>query len=110
MKIIQKPWGHEEVLVKAPFYVVKKLVVKSGHRLSLQYHKIKTESWYILKGTTNIIIGQEPSIGIKGDFIHIPAGTIHRIEAHNNDVTILEVSTPELDDVVVRIEDDYNRI
>ena len=90
--IIEKPWGHEEILEKNEHYVIKRLFVKKGHRLSKQYHNIKTETW----------------IYPDGKIVHIPPKTVHRLEAKDEDVDILEVSTTELDDIV-RLEDDYGR-
>lgn len=93
MQHIDKPWGYEEILEKNEFYVIKRIFVKKGHRLSKQYHNKKTETWIFPDGTIK----------------HIPPKTIHRLEAKGGDLEILEVSTPELDDVV-RLEDDYNRV
>lgn len=106
--IIRKPWGHEEIWAHTDKYVGKILLVKHGHRLSLQYHKIKDETMRIIKGVATIVIGTEIMILKEGQFIHIPPGIIHRVEAHDGDVEIVEVSTPELDDVV-RVQDDYSR-
>ena len=42
-----------------------------------------------------------------GEAFHYPPGTVHRVSALE-DTTILEVSTPHLDDVV-RLADAYGR-
>jgi quercetin dioxygenase-like cupin family protein len=44
---------------------------------------------------------------VSGTAVEIPPETVHRMEALEDSV-ILEVSTPELDDVV-RLEDRYGR-
>ena len=119
MTIIEKPWGHEEIWATSEKYVGKILYIKKGHRLSLQYHVIKEETIRVLKGTLylhhrpvqNYILG-DASMQIDvlkvGESFHIVPEAIHRFEAKDGDVTLVEVSTPELDDVV-RLSDDYNR-
>jgi len=109
----EKPWGYEELLINNGLYVIKELGIYEGHRISLQYHKIKHETWYILSGRGWVIIyGRMERYGDrlgKLCIYDIPPGTIHRVSAEEDLTRILEVSTPELDDVV-RIEDDYGRV
>jgi mannose-6-phosphate isomerase-like protein (cupin superfamily) len=111
MKKIEKPWGHEEIWALTDKYVGKILHILSGHKLSLQYHIKKEETFRILNGTMDLQIGSGMNEQIlrmnSGDIFHCPPGTIHRMIALT-DVDILEVSTTELDDVV-RLEDSYGR-
>jgi len=105
----EKLWGWELWLVYIRNkYALKVLHVNQGERLSLQRHEKKEESWFVLMGHPELRIGDETFRAEPGDRNHIPTGTIHRISAPEDDVEILEVSTPELWDVV-RIEDDYGR-
>jgi len=108
----EKPWGYELLYARTPKYVGKVIFIKKGHRLSLQYHEHKDESMYIYQGKVQIEIegadGQLSSyIAQPGHAVRIPPHTKHRLEAIE-DTTLLEVSTPELEDVV-RVEDDYGR-
>ena len=107
-KEVEKPWGKETWLVYNDRYALKLIFIAKGKRLSLQYHKIKTESWYILKGLLEITLGEETFQASPGEVFHIPNGMIHRLKAIE-DSEIIEVSTPELDDVV-RVEDDFGRL
>lgn len=111
MKIVKKPWGEERWLAHTDCYAGKILIVKKGHRLSLQYHQKKHETLYVDEGVVKFTIGKHEPLEEKilraGDIIEIPPGTRHRIEALE-DAKIFEVSTPELDDVV-RVSDDYGR-
>ncbi len=106
--IVDKPWGHEEWWAHTDKYVGKILYIKHGHRLSLQYHNIKDESMRVLQGNLTFILGGKTMEMKPGDSIHVPPGTIHRMEANEGDVMVVEVSTAEVDDVV-RIQDDYPR-
>lgn len=112
MRTIQKPWGHEEIWAETPAYVGKYLYINRGHRLSRQYHERKEETIRVLGGTLILEIGFDPAQVLKlepGEIYHVKPNTIHRFGAGaHDDVVLVEVSTPELDDVV-RLEDDYSR-
>jgi mannose-6-phosphate isomerase-like protein (cupin superfamily) len=110
---VEKPWGYELIWAHTDVYVGKVLFVKTGHSLSLQFHREKDESWLVQSGRAKLELGdagetvlQEEVIG-PGAAFHYTPGTVHRVTAIE-DTTILEVSTPHLDDVV-RLEDAYGR-
>jgi mannose-6-phosphate isomerase-like protein (cupin superfamily) len=109
---VDKPWGHELWYALTDRYAGKILHVRAGHRLSLQYHEHKDESSYVLRGRVLLVRGitaealTERELG-PGDTWRTRPGEIHTIEALE-DADVLEVSTPELDDVV-RLEDGYGR-
>jgi mannose-6-phosphate isomerase-like protein (cupin superfamily) len=109
---VPKPWGHETIWAHTDRYVGKVLHVRRGESLSLQYHQQKEETIRILQGCLDFEVGGEgePLRTVRlgpGDGWHIPPGLRHRMVAVE-DTDILEVSTPELDDVV-RLEDRYGR-
>jgi mannose-6-phosphate isomerase len=109
----EKPWGHELLWARTDRYAGKILFVRAGHSLSLQFHREKDESWYLESGRAEIEIGaagdavSNSEVVGPGAAFHIEPGTVHRILALE-DTTMLEVSTPHLDDVV-RLEDRYGR-
>lgn len=110
---IDKPWGYEIIYSVTDKYVGKVLHINKGEALSLQYHRQKDETIFIQKG--RIQFATAPSAGEplredtmeEGQSFHITPGLVHRMTALE-DTDILEVSTPELDDVV-RLEDRYGR-
>ena len=110
---VEKPWGHELIWAVTDIYVGKLLFVKAGHSLSLQFHREKDESWLVQSGRAKLELGEVGETVLKEEVIaagaafHYPPGTVHRVTAIE-DTTILEVSTPHLDDVV-RLEDAYGR-
>lgn len=114
MRIVKKPWGHEEIWAETDRYLGKILYINKGHRLSLQYHEKKVETIRVLQGKLMLVLqqGRDGPIYNKtlaeGETYHVSSGTIHRFCAPDGDVALLEVSTPEIDDVV-RLEDDYAR-
>ncbi|HEX4453139.1 MAG TPA: cupin domain-containing protein [Kofleriaceae bacterium] len=111
-EIVQKPWGHELIWAKTDRYVGKILHVRAGEALSLQYHRVKDETIMVLSGRLSFEFftdGESPSTRelAPGEPFHITPGLRHRMIAID-DTQILEVSTPELDDVV-RLQDRYGR-
>jgi mannose-6-phosphate isomerase len=145
---VRKPWGHETIWARTDRYVGKILHIKAGHALSVQYHRQKDETVYLLSGVMKYWVqpearspkpeasgtpghdtrawsqrtagtGETPAaarhaipelsdVHLKvGDSFRITPGTIHYMEAVT-DCDVLEVSTPELDDVV-RLKDRYGR-
>ena len=110
---VEKPWGHELIWSKTDSYAGKILFVKAGESLSLQFHNLKDEAWYVLSGRAELELGApgermlNSEVVAEGAAFHFPPGTVHRLTAVE-DTTILEVSTPQLDDVV-RLEDRYGR-
>ncbi len=110
---VEKPWGHELIWAHTDRYVGKILVIETGKRLSLQRHEIKDESILVscragcacTSRTTTGVVRTRSSV--PGDHRRVPTGRIHRYEAIER-CELIEVSTPELDDVI-RLEDDFGR-
>ena len=109
MRKVDKPWGYEIIWAETESYIGKILHINKGSRLSKQYHEIKEETVYVIKGVLyNCDENDKIKKVLQGESFHVLPNQIHRFCAIDCDVEIVEVSTPHLDDVV-RIEDDYNR-
>lgn len=97
---------------KTEFYAAKLLEISAGHRTSLQHHARKTETLLILEGTVRAEVETDGRLTMRmlgpGQSLHLPAGTRHRLGSLDG-ARLVEVSTPELEDVV-RHEDDYGRV
>jgi len=109
---VDKPWGYELIWGHTDQYVGKILHVEAGQALSLQYHEVKDETMYLLSGEIQIELGDHEdeleSYDLKpGQSVHLTPGRRHRLTARSTS-DVLEVSTPELDDVV-RLGDRYGR-
>jgi mannose-6-phosphate isomerase-like protein (cupin superfamily) len=110
---VDKPWGYELIWAEAAAYCGKILFIRAGEALSLQFHRVKDEAWYVQSGRAKLEVGAvgravlQKEVIKPGSAYHFSPGTVHRIVALE-DTTILEVSTPQLDDVV-RLEDAYGR-
>jgi mannose-6-phosphate isomerase len=110
-KVVPKPWGYELIWAHTERYVGKILHINKGESLSYQFHRVKDETVRLLHGLMEMDVateGDKTRITLKpGDCLHIVPGMKHRMTAVE-DCDVLEVSTPELDDVV-RLEDRYGR-
>jgi mannose-6-phosphate isomerase len=108
---VDKPWGYELIWAHTNRYVGKLLHITAGQKLSLQFHNQKDETIHVQSGKLLFVVDEghgliEREMG-PGQSYHITPLTKHRMVAIT-DCDILEVSTPELDDVV-RLEDAYGR-
>ena len=110
---VEKPWGYELIWALTDVYCGKVLFVRAGQSLSLQFHREKDESWLVQSGRAKLELGNVGDSVLKAEVVgpgaafHYTPGTVHRVTAIE-DTTILEVSTPQLEDVV-RLEDAYGR-
>jgi quercetin dioxygenase-like cupin family protein len=108
---VEKPWGYEIHWAKTDRYVGKIIHINKGHALSLQYHNKKDETILLWSGKLLFEIQQDGELKkhevTPGERFHVTPGTVHRMTAIE-DCDVVEVSTPELDDVV-RLEDRYGR-
>lgn len=111
-RTVSKPWGHELIFAHTSQYVGKILHIQRGHRLSLQYHKIKHETIYLDYGWMELETeGENGRLTIRellpGETVRIRPRVNHRMRALE-DCVVLEASTPHLEDVV-RLSDDHGR-
>ena len=109
---VEKPWGHEIIWAHTDRYVGKLLRIETGKRLSFQYHEAKDEWVHVLSGRLMLTLendaGQVEDIEVgPGGGAHVTVRRRHRYAALET-CTLIEVSTPELDDVI-RLEDDFGR-
>jgi len=109
--VVNKPWGYERIWANSERYVGKVLHINAGEELSLQYHNSKDETVHLLSGELVYRVKLKDTLddmNLKtGESFRITPGTIHQMFAVT-DCDVLEVSTPELNDVV-RITDRYGR-
>jgi mannose-1-phosphate guanylyltransferase/mannose-6-phosphate isomerase len=109
---VHRPWGNYQSLDNGARYQVKRIVVKKGGRLSLQYHNHRSEHWVIVRGTARVTLGDEVKTLHENESIYIPLGTPHRLENPGKiDLELIEVQTGSYlgEDDIIRIEDDYRR-
>lgn len=134
-KLVEKPWGWERWIADGSpsfRYALKEIFIRAPYKSSIQFHKAKQETNYVQKGRAILHYSTEPidiEAYLSGNYsqdqiaeiinnlqkkeivpgmvFHVFPGFIHRVEAVE-DLTMIEVSTIELDDVY-RLQDDSGR-
>lgn len=109
---VHRPWGSFTVLEDATDAKVKRLVVKPGHVLSLQFHHRRSEHWTVVRGTARVRIGEREFDLHANESAYIPMNTVHRLENPTaEDIHLIEVQCGDYfgEDDIVRLEDRYGR-
>lgn len=94
LDIINKSWGREIIKVTEP-YVIK--ILEINGKTSKHYHNKKDETFIVLKGNIKLNLTNKSVNLFEGDIFRLKPKTSHQLEGF---AKVLEVSTPELDDVV----------
>lgn len=106
----KRPWGRFERFTLNELSTVKLIYLKSGQRLSLQYHLRRSEFWRVIMGQIKVTLNENTTVLSSGESIEIPVKTKHRM-AGIEDSIILEISRGEFDENdIIRIDDDYTRV
>jgi mannose-1-phosphate guanylyltransferase/mannose-6-phosphate isomerase len=108
-----RPWGSYTVLEDAPDCKVKRLTVKPGHVLSLQYHHRRSEHWTVVRGTAKVRVGDVETVLERNQGTFIPMGVVHRLEnPGSEDLHLIETQCGDYfgEDDIVRLEDVYGRV
>jgi mannose-1-phosphate guanylyltransferase / mannose-6-phosphate isomerase len=109
---VLKPWGSYTVLEKKDNYLVKRLDVNSGERLSLQSHSHRSEHWTVISGTAVVDLDDKQIAMKQNESLFIPKESKHRLANPNaTPLSLIEVQVGERVDEedIVRYQDDYNR-
>ncbi|HUO03956.1 MAG TPA: phosphomannose isomerase type II C-terminal cupin domain [Candidatus Binataceae bacterium] len=107
-----RPWGYYRILDEGDGYKVKQLLVRPGHRLSLQRHKRRAEHWYVVEGTAVVTRNDEEIKLSAGGSVDIPRTAWHRVmNPGKQDLIFVEVQTGDYfgEDDIERRDDDYGR-
>ena len=110
--IVSKPWGFYQVIEEVEKYKIKKIIVKSGCKLSLQSHQHRSEHWIVVQGEAEVTIEDDIKVFHSNEYIFIPLQAKHRLaNNYSEDVIIIEIwygdNLDEKD--IIRYEDIYNR-
>lgn len=104
---VHRPWGWYQELERAAGFLVNRIVIYPGGRLSLQKHARRSEHWVVVSGEARVTIGETVSTLGANQSTYIPAGTVHRLEnASGVNVEIVEVQCGDHlgPDDIIRIE------
>jgi mannose-1-phosphate guanylyltransferase len=107
-----RPWGYYDLVNSGEGFQVKRIVVNSGAKLSLQKHKHRAEHWVVVKGVALVTCGDKVFELVENQSTYIPRGSLHRLENHQDiPLEIIEIQTGSYlgEDDIIRLEDDYLR-
>ncbi|MFA5840763.1 MAG: phosphomannose isomerase type II C-terminal cupin domain [Candidatus Paceibacterota bacterium] len=108
--IVKKPWGQFDQFTHNELTTVKILSVNQGSSLSLQQHNHRTEFWRVISGHPQVTVGNDTIIANPGDEFIIEVLQLHRLEAREDDVQVLEIAFGDFDESdIIRIKDKYGR-
>lgn len=110
---VHRPWGGYEVLSAADHYQVKRLTLKPGARISVQYHHHRSEHWVVISGMAKVRVGEQYMMLSQNQSTFIPVGVIHSLENPGDEILeVIEVQSGSYlgEDDIVRLEDYYGRI
>ncbi len=108
-----RPWGYYDSVDSGEGFQVKRIIVNSGAKLSLQKHKFRAEHWVVVKGTALVTCDDRVFELVENQSTYIPQNSIHRLENHQDiPLEIIEIQTGDYldEDDIIRLKDDYLRI
>jgi mannose-6-phosphate isomerase-like protein (cupin superfamily) len=107
-----RPWGEWVVIDLGAGFVVKRITVRPGQRLSLQRHRYRAEQWVVVAGVAQVTRGDAVfALGV-GETVRIAPGETHRVANQGaDDVVFIEVQTGSVlsEDDIERLDDQYGR-
>jgi mannose-1-phosphate guanylyltransferase / mannose-6-phosphate isomerase len=109
---VLRPWGNYATLGEEPGYKVKRISVKPGEALSLQFHRQRSEHWIVVQGTAKVQIGEKEFKTSTGEYQYIPLNEKHRLmNIGNEELILIEVQCGGYlgEDDIVRLDDAYGR-
>lgn len=110
--VVHRPWGTYASLKEEDGYKVKRITVKPGQSLSLQYHHQRAEHWVVVRGTAMVQVGDAQYKTLPGEYRYIPLKERHRLTNIGNDELVLievQCGTYLGEDDIVRLADTYGR-
>ena len=109
---VERPWGWFETLASGDHYQVKRLLIRSGRRLSLQRHHHRCEHWVVVAGSGELQVAEVLMAAVPGTTVFIPQGAIHRAQGGSDDLEIVEVQRGDWlsETDIERLADDFGRL
>lgn len=111
-RVVYRPWGSYETICLADRFQVKKIIVKPGHKLSMQKHFHRAEHWVVVKGTALVTKDSDEFLLHEDESTYLPIGCVHRLENRGKiPLELIEVQSGSYlgEDDIVRFDDVYGR-
>ena len=109
---MHRPWGWYQSIDESERFKVKRICVKPKASLSLQKHHHRAEHWVVVKGTAEVLCGEQTMLLSENQSTYIPLGAVHRLSNPGSiPLEMIEVQSGSYleEDDIIRLEDDYGR-
>ncbi len=114
MQKTERPWGWFLNLDEnqSLTYKVKQIYLNPNQKISLQFHNYRKENWVVVEGDGILTIDDIQKFISVGSIATINEKQLHRVEAGQSGIKIIEVQYGSLcdEDDIVRVVDDYGRV
>jgi mannose-1-phosphate guanylyltransferase/mannose-1-phosphate guanylyltransferase/mannose-6-phosphate isomerase len=110
--IVYRPWGSYQSIDAGPRHQVKHIMVKPGHKLSLQKHAHRAEHWVVVSGVAKVTRDEDILTLRENMSTYLPVGCVHRLDNPGpGPLHLIEVQSGGYlgEDDIVRLEDTYGR-
>lgn len=109
---VERPWGWYQTIASGEDYLVKRLWVSPGQRLSLQRHNHRCEHWVVVSGEGLLTLEDSTIRAEPGTTLFVPEGARHRAEAGTTALEIVEVQRGGFlsESDIERLADDFGRV
>jgi quercetin dioxygenase-like cupin family protein len=75
-------------------YATLEVLVAPNNGPGPHTHAAEEETFYVLQGELTFSVGEQTFQASRGDFVHIPRGTVHAIKNGNTPAKLLATFTP----------------
>lgn len=109
---VYRPWGKYDSIDQGERYLVKRITVDPGEKLSLQMHHHRAEHWIVVSGTARVTLSEKTLLVAENESVYIPIGMTHALENPGKlPLEMIEVQSGSYlsEDDIVRFEDRYGR-
>jgi mannose-1-phosphate guanylyltransferase/mannose-6-phosphate isomerase len=109
---VYRPWGWYQRIDAGTRFQVKRIMVKPGHRLSLQKHFHRAEHWVVVRGTAEVTVDDQVLLRHENEAAYLPIGSVHRLANPGKmplELIEVQVGSYTGEDDIVRFEDAYGR-
>ena len=109
---MKRPWGSYRVLHEGRRNKVKRIKIKPGHSISLQFHYHRSEHWTVVSGTAEVTKGSDVFLLRENESVDIPVCMHHRLSNPGEiplEVIEVQIGSYLGEDDIVRLDDQYGR-
>lgn len=108
---VYRPWGKYDLIDTGDRYLVKRITVNPGNKITTQMHHHRAEHWIVVSGTAQVTNGDKKSLVTENESIYIPIGSVHALENPGKvPLELVEIQSGSYlgEDDIVRFQESYD--